>query len=189
MTLCQLGVIRHTAQGLWVKGAFQSGHIMASTIQGIRFGHSVDTFVEQARQLFPTLNGVVAGTSNHTGYFPHITVTVEGGMIAKIDGGGYLGQRAAEPGHQAGQPRVDPGVGDRAAAHEPGRVRAPDHRHRTRGGGAAAAQPGPAGGLRRGLRVLRVGPGTTSGSLRSRTSVSRCRSGPSSGWPGSPRST
>jgi hypothetical protein len=78
--------------GLWVKGAFQSGHIMASTIQGIRFGHSVETFVEQARTLFPTLNGVVAGTSNHTGYFPHISVHVEGGMIAKIDGGGRYGE-------------------------------------------------------------------------------------------------
>jgi hypothetical protein len=77
---------------LWVKGAFQSGHIMASTIQGIRFGHSVETFVEQARILFPTLNGVVAGTSNHTGYFPHVSVTVEGGMIAKIEGGGRYGE-------------------------------------------------------------------------------------------------
>jgi hypothetical protein len=77
---------------LWVKGAFQSGHIMASTIQGIRFGHSVETFIEQARTLFPTLNGVVAGTSNHTGYFPHVSVTVEGGMIAKIEGGGRYGE-------------------------------------------------------------------------------------------------
>jgi hypothetical protein len=78
--------------GLWVKGAFQSGHIMASTIQGIRFGHPVETFIEQARTLFPTLNGVVAGTSNHTGYFPHVAVTVEGGMIAKIEGGGRYGE-------------------------------------------------------------------------------------------------
>src|SRR6266536_2420115 len=57
---------------LWVKGAFQSGHILGSTIQGIRFGHPVETFVREAGTLLPTLNGVVAGVSNHTGYFPHM---------------------------------------------------------------------------------------------------------------------
>ena len=48
--------------------------------------------MEQARNLFPTLNGVVAGTSNHTGYSPHVSVTVEGGMITKIEGGGRYGE-------------------------------------------------------------------------------------------------
>jgi hypothetical protein len=77
---------------LWVKGAFQSGHILGSTIQGIRFGHPVQTFVREAEILLPTLNGVVAGVSNHTGYFPHIEVHVERGMIAKIVGGGRYGE-------------------------------------------------------------------------------------------------
>ncbi|MQA93462.1 MAG: hypothetical protein GEV11_02065 [Streptosporangiales bacterium] len=77
---------------LWVKGAWQSGHILGSTIQGIRFGHPVKTFLEEARILMPTLNGVVAGTSNHTGFYPHIEVHVENGMIAKIVGGGKYGE-------------------------------------------------------------------------------------------------
>lgn len=77
---------------LWVRGAFQSGHILGSTIQGIRFGHPVETFLTQAETLLPTLNGVVAGTSNHTGYFPHIEVVVERGMIAEIRGGGRYGE-------------------------------------------------------------------------------------------------
>ncbi|MDQ7907559.1 hypothetical protein RB614_23850 [Phytohabitans sp. ZYX-F-186] len=76
---------------LWVKGAWQSGHILGSTIQGIRFGHSVDTFVREAEILMPTTNGVVAGTSNHTGYFPHAEVHIEGGMISKVVGGGRYG--------------------------------------------------------------------------------------------------
>jgi len=81
---------------LWVRGAWQSGHILGSTIQGIRFGHPVETFLEEAKILFPTLNGVVAGTSNHTGYYPHIAVTIENGMIAGIEGGGKYGELWAE---------------------------------------------------------------------------------------------
>jgi hypothetical protein len=78
--------------GLWVQGAFQSGHIIGSTIQGIRFGHPVETFVQEADTLMSTLNGVVAGVSNHTGYFPHIEVEIERGQITKITGGGRYGE-------------------------------------------------------------------------------------------------
>jgi hypothetical protein len=84
-------VTEHQAE-LWPKGAYITGHILGSTIQGIRFGHPVETFLEEARTLFPTLNGVVAGTSNHTGYYPHLEVHVENGMITKIIGGGKYGE-------------------------------------------------------------------------------------------------
>ncbi|MQB00723.1 MAG: hypothetical protein GEU78_10595 [Actinobacteria bacterium] len=77
---------------LWPKGAYIPGHILGSTIQGIRFGHTVDDFIKQARILFPTLEGVVAGTANHTGYFPHIKVSIEGGLIQSIEGGGRYGE-------------------------------------------------------------------------------------------------
>ena len=76
---------------LWPQGAYISGHILGSTIQGIRFGHPAETFLREAKQLMPTLNGVIGGTSNHTGYYPHISVTVEGGMISRIEGGGRYG--------------------------------------------------------------------------------------------------
>ena len=81
---------------LWPKGAYISGHILGSTIQGIRFGHDVSSFLEQARILFPTLNGIVAGTSNHTGFFPHIEVVIEGGMIREVNGGGRYGDALRE---------------------------------------------------------------------------------------------
>ena len=77
---------------LWVQGAFQSGHIIGSTIQGIRFGHPVGTFVAEAETLLATLHGVIGGVSNHTGYFPHIEVHVERGQIVKIVGGGRYGE-------------------------------------------------------------------------------------------------
>lgn len=76
---------------LWPEGAYVAGHIFGSTIQGIRRGHKVETYIEEAKALYPTLNGVVAGTSNHTGYYPHIEVHVEEGMISRIDGGGRYG--------------------------------------------------------------------------------------------------
>lgn len=76
---------------LWPNGAYIAGHILGSTLQGIRFAHPAETFLEQAKILMPTVNGVIAGTSNHTGYFPHIKVEVEGGMIKQITGGGKYG--------------------------------------------------------------------------------------------------
>jgi hypothetical protein len=76
---------------LWPKGAYLSGHILGSTIQAIRFGYDVKQFLEQARIFFPSVNGVVAGTSNHTGFFEQIEVHIEGGMIRDIKGGGRYG--------------------------------------------------------------------------------------------------
>jgi hypothetical protein len=76
---------------LWPKGAYISGHILGSTIQGIRFGHPAEMFLREAKTVMPTLNGVIGGTSNHTGYHPHIQITIEGGTISKIDGGGRYG--------------------------------------------------------------------------------------------------
>ncbi len=77
---------------LWAKGALISGHILGSTIQGIRFSFGAAEFLKQAEILMPTLNGVVGGTGNHTGYFPHASVTVERGMITDISGGGRYGE-------------------------------------------------------------------------------------------------
>ena len=77
---------------LWEQGAWQSGHIIGSAIQGIRFGHPVQTFIAEAKTLMPTINGVVGGSSNHTGYFPHVQVHIENGMIREIVGGGKYGE-------------------------------------------------------------------------------------------------
>ncbi|MEX2134731.1 MAG: hypothetical protein WEB67_11365 [Acidimicrobiia bacterium] len=77
---------------LWPRGANVPGHLLGSTIQAVRFARPVETFLNEAKKLMPTLNGVVAGTGNHTGYFPHIEVTIESGMITGIKGGGEYGR-------------------------------------------------------------------------------------------------
>jgi hypothetical protein len=40
---------------------------------------------------FPEANGVIAGTSNHFGFFPYVKVHIKHGMIEKIEGGGKFG--------------------------------------------------------------------------------------------------
>ncbi|HZW56026.1 MAG TPA: hypothetical protein VFF30_07035 [Nitrososphaerales archaeon] len=40
---------------------------------------------------FPESNGVIAGTSNHFGFFPHVKVHMKHGLIEKIEGGGKFG--------------------------------------------------------------------------------------------------
>lgn len=77
---------------LWPQGGNVPGHLLGSTIQAVRFARPVDAFLTEASQFMPTLNGVVAGTGNHTGYFPHIEVTIERGIISKIKGGGRYGK-------------------------------------------------------------------------------------------------
>ena len=89
---------------LWERGAWIPWHIIGTTIEGVRFaqvrpafgGTRVDSlrkFAPIAARHYPTINGVVAGTVNHTGFFPHITVGVEGGKISFVEGGGEYGRR------------------------------------------------------------------------------------------------
>jgi len=91
---------------LWKQGAWIPWHIIGTTIEAVRFaqvrpsfgGNRIDSlrhFAPIAAEHYPTINGVVAGTVNHTGFFPRIEVTVEGGKISKIEGGGEYGRRFA----------------------------------------------------------------------------------------------
>jgi hypothetical protein len=71
---------------LWVKTATVPGHMLASTIQGIRRATPVSDLLRHHQRHYPTLNGVVSGTANHSGYYPHIRVHMERGMVVKIEG-------------------------------------------------------------------------------------------------------
>jgi hypothetical protein len=73
---------------LWVKTATVPGHMLASTIQGIRRATPVSELLRFHQRHYPTLNGVVSGTANHSGYYPHIRVHMERGMVVKIEGDG-----------------------------------------------------------------------------------------------------
>ncbi|HEY7174698.1 MAG TPA: hypothetical protein VH442_07265, partial [Micromonosporaceae bacterium] len=89
---------------LWERGAWIPWHMIGSTVEGVRFAlvrpsfggkieGSLDGFVRHAARIYPTINGVVAGTVNHTGFMPHIRVTVDEGRISNIEGGGEYGDR------------------------------------------------------------------------------------------------
>ena len=89
---------------LWARGAWIPWHMIGSTIEGVRFAlvrpafggklaGSLEGFERHAARSYPTVNGVVAGTVNHTGFMPHIRVTVEQGRISDVQGGGEYGDR------------------------------------------------------------------------------------------------
>lgn len=89
---------------LWERGAWIPWHIIGSTIEGLRFAQvrpsfggkpegSLKEFAPHAARHFPTINGVISGTVNHTGFYPHIRLRLEGGKITSIEGGGEYGDR------------------------------------------------------------------------------------------------
>jgi hypothetical protein len=81
----------------WAKAAYLQGHLFLYPLQGSR------GVLEAAypSQVFPDSNGVLAGCSNHTAYFPCVKTYIEHGMITRIEGGGRMGDIArtllAEP--------------------------------------------------------------------------------------------
>ena len=92
---------------LWSKGAWIPWHILGTTIEAIRFaqgraslgGNRIDSlrhFAPIAARHYPGINGVISGTVNHTGFYPKMTVRVEGGRAASIKGGGEYGRRFQE---------------------------------------------------------------------------------------------
>lgn len=92
---------------LWMRGAWIPWHIIGTTIEGLRFAQvrpafggtrvgSLEKFAPFAARHYPTIHGVIAGTANHTGFFPRLSVRIEGGRVVSIDGGGEYGTRLAE---------------------------------------------------------------------------------------------
>jgi hypothetical protein len=76
----------------WAKAAYLQGHLFLYPLQGSR-GILEAAY---ASQVFPDANGVLAGCSNHTAYFPCIKAYIEHGQISRIEGGGKYGDLARE---------------------------------------------------------------------------------------------
>jgi len=74
----------------WAKAALLQGHLFMYPLQGSR------GILEAAfdSQVFPDSNGVLAGCSNHTAYFPCVKAFIEHGQISRIEGGGRMGDLA-----------------------------------------------------------------------------------------------
>ncbi len=92
---------------LWMRGAWIPWHIIGTTIEGLRFAQvrpafggnrvgSLAKFAPIAARHYPTINGMIAGTANHTGFFPRITVRIEAGKVVSVEGGGEYGRRLAQ---------------------------------------------------------------------------------------------
>jgi hypothetical protein len=86
----------------WARGVYQRGHLYMFPNQATgRFGYSVVDFPAFQKDWLPRepmalANGVIAGTTNHTGYYPKREVIVKGGYIVDVKGGGIFGEAQKE---------------------------------------------------------------------------------------------
>lgn len=86
----------------WSRGVYQRGHLYMFPNQATgRFGYSVVDYPAFQGEWLPRepmalANGVIAGTTNHTGYYPHWEVTVKDGYIRDVKGGGPFGDALKE---------------------------------------------------------------------------------------------
>jgi hypothetical protein len=82
---------------MWGEGAYLQGHLFMfpSQATGGFMYSKVDYPALQKKWLPPLLikvNGVFAGTNNHTGSFPRIEVHVKDGVVKEVKGGGIYGE-------------------------------------------------------------------------------------------------
>jgi hypothetical protein len=86
----------------WARGGYQRGHLYMFPNQATgRFGYSVVTYPAFQKEWLPRepivrLNGVIAGTNGHGGFFPRWEVYLEDGFISGVKGGGLYGELLRE---------------------------------------------------------------------------------------------
>lgn len=82
---------------VWGSAAYLQGHLFLSPYQATgRFPYSSVEYPALQKKWNPPLiiqvNGVFAGTNNHTGSFPRVEVHVKDGYITAVRGGGLYGE-------------------------------------------------------------------------------------------------
>jgi len=86
----------------WSRGVYQRGHLYMFPNQATgRFGYSVIDYPAFQGEWLPRepmalANGVIAGTTNHTGYYPKWEVTLKDGYVRDVKGGGLFGDALKE---------------------------------------------------------------------------------------------
>jgi hypothetical protein len=86
----------------WAQGSYQRGHLYMFPNQATgRFGYSFvnyPAFQQKwlAREPIARINGVLAGTQGHGGFFPRWEVTFKDGFISDVKGGGAQGEALRE---------------------------------------------------------------------------------------------
>jgi hypothetical protein len=73
--------------GAWLKGHLFMDPLQASVVEAEVVPHSPD-----APPVFRDMNGVLAGTSNHRGFFPRMELHIEHGRLVEVKGGGKYGE-------------------------------------------------------------------------------------------------
>jgi hypothetical protein len=81
----------------WTEGAYQQGHLFMFPHQATgRFPYSSVDYPAFTKKYNPRylvkVNGVFAGTSNHTGSYPRMEVHVKDGYVKEVKGGGAYGE-------------------------------------------------------------------------------------------------
>ena len=82
---------------IWASAAYLQGHLFLSPYQATgRFPYSSVDYPALQKTWNPPLqikvNGIFAGTSNHTGSYPRIEVHVKDGYVTDVKGGGTYGE-------------------------------------------------------------------------------------------------
>jgi len=73
------------------------GHLFLYPSQSIGMAFLLrPEFAQPGHKAFCRAEGVIAGTSNHVGYFPHMKCYLKEGQIYKIEGGGKFGDKLRE---------------------------------------------------------------------------------------------
>jgi hypothetical protein len=86
----------------WARGVYQRGHLYMFPNQATgRFGYSVVDYPAFQKEWLPRepmamLNGTIAGTTNHTGFYPRWEVHLQNGYVHDVTGGGIVGDALRE---------------------------------------------------------------------------------------------
>ena len=86
----------------WAAGAYQRGHLYMFPNQATgRFGYSFVSYPAFQQKYLPRepiarINGTIAGTQGHGGFFPRWEVTFTNGFISDVKGGGAQGEALKE---------------------------------------------------------------------------------------------
>lgn len=95
-TCIQFRVTEEEAR-LWAEGAHDPGMLMMCPVSASRRVVQIGLVTAAQEQLlFPKINGVIAGTANNAGYFPHMIAHVADGVVTRIEGGGLFGELLRE---------------------------------------------------------------------------------------------
>ena len=95
--------INEEQAGHWARGVYQRGHLYMFPNQATgRFGYSVVDYPAFQKEWLPReplaiIHGQIAGTTNHTGFFPRWEVHFnDNGYISEVKGGGLVGDALRE---------------------------------------------------------------------------------------------